>query len=170
MQNPKMKKDEISLPLSNSEKKDLVIIFILSGLGCGFIPLVPGSFASAVIALLPILFEVFTNKLLLLLLFFLTSFCCLYYGKLAETLWQAKDPKQVTLDEFSGMLLALLLLLHFNLLNIIFLFIFFRFFDVFKIYPANIAEKFPAGLGILFDDLVAGLYSAITVNALCLIV
>jgi phosphatidylglycerophosphatase A len=38
-------------------------------------------------------------------------------------------------------------------------FILFRFFDRVKPYPANKLERIPGGLGIMADDLVAGLYA-----------
>jgi phosphatidylglycerophosphatase A len=38
-------------------------------------------------------------------------------------------------------------------------FILFRFFDIVKPYPARRLEGLPGGLGIMADDLVAGLYA-----------
>ena len=38
-------------------------------------------------------------------------------------------------------------------------FLLFRVFDIWKPPPANWAERLPAGLGVMADDLVAGLYA-----------
>jgi len=42
-------------------------------------------------------------------------------------------------------------------------FILFRFFDIVKPYPARKLESLDAGLGIMADDIVAGVYAAIVV-------
>ena len=38
-------------------------------------------------------------------------------------------------------------------------FFLFRAFDMFKIYPADKFEVFPGSIGIMMDDIVAGLYT-----------
>jgi phosphatidylglycerophosphatase A len=42
-------------------------------------------------------------------------------------------------------------------------FILFRFFDIVKPYPARQMERLHGGLGIMCDDLVAGVYAAAVV-------
>ena len=42
-------------------------------------------------------------------------------------------------------------------------FILFRFFDIVKPYPARKLESLHGGLGIMLDDLIAGVYAAIVV-------
>ena len=76
------------------------------------------------------------------------------------------DPGIVVIDEVAGMLLALLwvpltpwaALIGFTA---------FRVFDIVKPFPARAAESLPGGLGIMADDLVAGLYAAVVVR-LCI--
>jgi len=36
-------------------------------------------------------------------------------------------------------------------------------FDSLKIYPANISQRLYGGLGIVIDDIIAGIYTAITI-------
>lgn len=43
-------------------------------------------------------------------------------------------------------------------------FILFRFFDIIKPYPARRAERMPGGIGVVMDDLVAGVYSLLLVR------
>jgi phosphatidylglycerophosphatase A len=38
-------------------------------------------------------------------------------------------------------------------------FLLFRVFDVVKPFPANVAQGLPGGLGVMVDDVVAGLYA-----------
>jgi phosphatidylglycerophosphatase A len=41
-------------------------------------------------------------------------------------------------------------------------FIFFRFFDIAKIFPARLCQdRLPGGYGVVFDDVVAGIYANI---------
>ena len=41
-----------------------------------------------------------------------------------------------------------------------YIFVLFRFFDITKLYPVNKAEKIPGAIGVLADDIVAGLMTA----------
>ena len=49
--------------------------------------------------------------------------------------------------------------------NLVFLgFLFFRFFDIVKFYPANVFDKMDSGIGIMFDDVISGLYAGLIVQ------
>lgn len=73
------------------------------------------------------------------------------------------DPGAVVIDEVAGQWLALLpVALDWALYPIAF--VAFRFFDIVKVWPANwMDRRLKGGLGIMADDIVAGLYAA----ALC---
>lgn len=45
--------------------------------------------------------------------------------------------------------------------NLIFIFIAFRFFDILKPYPANYFDRMKTSLGVLMDDVIAGLFAAL---------
>ncbi len=82
-----------------------------------------------------------------------------------EQLSGKKDPGKVVIDEVAGQMLALTAMpMEFeSWWTIILAFLLFRFFDIVKPYPARKLESLPAGLGIMADDLVAGVYAAIAV-------
>jgi phosphatidylglycerophosphatase A len=44
-------------------------------------------------------------------------------------------------------------------------FVLFRVFDVLKPYPADALRRIPGGVGVMLDDLVAGLYALLLVLA-----
>jgi len=45
-------------------------------------------------------------------------------------------------------------------------FVLFRFFDIVKPWPVNLADKYlPGGFGIMFDDVLAGLYAFACIQA-----
>lgn len=75
------------------------------------------------------------------------------------------DPGHVVIDEVVGQWIALI---HcrsswgFLLLA----FLFFRFFDILKPWPARRLERLPRGWGIVFDDVAAGVYALLVVQAL----
>ena len=69
-----------------------------------------------------------------------------------------EDPKQATMDEAAGMAIALLAV-PLTPLNVFLAFVLFRLFDVLKPQPARWAERLPKGVGIMADDLIAGVYA-----------
>ncbi len=69
-----------------------------------------------------------------------------------------KDPSEVVIDEVAGFLLTMALLPQ-TWLTLCAGFFLFRFFDVLKPFPINRLEKLKGGFGIVFDDLLAGLYA-----------
>jgi phosphatidylglycerophosphatase A len=53
---------------------------------------------------------------------------------------------------------------HWSTGIVILSFILFRFFDIVKPYPANRLQELDGGVGIMFDDLVAGVYGAVVIS------
>ena len=84
-----------------------------------------------------------------------------------EKLSGVKDPGKVVVDEVAGQFIALLpvpFLINDAWWAAILAFVLFRFFDIVKPYPARSLESLEAGLGIMADDIVAGVYAAILVG------
>lgn len=80
------------------------------------------------------------------------------------------DAREIVIDEFIGQSIPVLTIYNFidknNLNHFIFFtlisFILFRIFDILKPYPINkIDRDMKNGFGVILDDIVAGLYSAI---------
>lgn len=73
---------------------------------------------------------------------------------------QGTDPASVVIDEVVGQWIALLFIPFFSLKWMLVAFVLFRIFDIIKPWPVDWAEKnFAGGLGIMADDMVAGLIS-----------
>ena len=66
------------------------------------------------------------------------------------------DPSECVIDELAGQLLACALA-PFSLVGFLLAFLLFRLFDISKLWPISIFERLPGGLGIVGDDVVAGL-------------
>lgn len=111
-------------------------------------------------------------NLMLLVLLVVSSVACIALGAWAERQFQGKDPGVVVADETAGMALTLLLVplardaasaphWGFAFIVIAAAFVLFRILDIVKVQPANLIQQFPAGWGILLDDLVVAVYANI---------
>ena len=85
--------------------------------------------------------------------------------------YKKKDPKEVVVDEFAGQFIALLGVIdsdniNYILISLLLSFLLFRFFDITKIGPIKRFEKLPGGIGIIADDLAAGLFAFLTQAAI----
>tara|TARA_B000000475_G_scaffold94467_1_gene76843 strand:- start:1394 stop:1852 length:459 start_codon:yes stop_codon:yes gene_type:complete len=75
------------------------------------------------------------------------------------------DPQEVVVDEVLGQWIAIAFI-PFNFKSFLIAFILFRFFDISKIYPINKIEKIKGYLGVIGDDLFAGIITAIIILTL----
>ncbi len=76
----------------------------------------------------------------------------------AQAIFRRHDDGRITIDEVAGMLISLAWLpAQPEVVGSAFLL--FRIFDVWKPPPARAAERLPGGLGVMTDDLVAGVYA-----------
>lgn len=81
-------------------------------------------------------------------------------AKPAEQLLGEKDSSRIVIDEVCGMLIALLFL-PLDIRVVVTAFLLFRILDAFKARPASELEKLPNGIGVMADDIVAGIYTNI---------
>lgn len=137
---------------------DRLILFIATGFGSGYLPKAPGTWGSLVgvalwfglreLALLPYLGVIAA-------IFVVGTLCA---GS-AEKIIDRADPGLVVVDEIVGQLLALLAAPHHPVAALL-AFLAFRFFDILKPFPVGwLDRRIHGGLGIMLDDVVAGLYS-----------
>ena len=78
-------------------------------------------------------------------------------SRVAAEHFDREDPSQVVIDEVAGQLLTLLLL-DVHAAGILLGFLIFRVFDIVKPWPARQFEAFSHGIGVMADDLMAGVY------------
>lgn len=134
-----------------------LIILISTFFYLGYLPAVPGTFAS--IAGVILFYLVRANSLFYLL--FTLFWICLGFlvsGK-AEGYFNRKDPKYIVIDEVAGMFLSLICLPFYNPQILITAFVLFRILDTLKPYPADKFQELNGSLGIMSDDLTAALYT-----------
>ncbi|HUX61746.1 MAG TPA: phosphatidylglycerophosphatase A [Ignavibacteriaceae bacterium] len=137
-----------------------------SGFYTGYIPFASGTFGS--LAGLIIYFipgfeklEIIVPAIIIFLIY------GIYVGSKFEKEY-GKDPAECTIDEVVGMWISLLLLPK-NIYVSVFAFLVWRALDIIKPSPARQAEKLKGGLGIMMDDVIAGIYSTIFVHIILVV-
>ena len=74
-----------------------------------------------------------------------------------------RDSSIIVIDEVVGQLISMMFFMHNNFLVILSFFIF-RFFDILKPWPASyIDNKIKGGMGVMLDDVIAGIYTIFTI-------
>ena len=105
---------------------------------------------------------------ILLIVFIYSFYAVSEYIKFNEN----KDPKEVVIDEVIGQSIPIYLyeISHGSIkesqeaiLFYLYIFILFRYFDIRKPFPVNYFDKkFKNSFGVIFDDIIAGLYVVLT--------
>jgi phosphatidylglycerophosphatase A len=157
------------MPETKSEHLVTVALFRQSGIygktalalgtwfGSGLMPFASGTFGTLAAAPLVALSSVFSPLTSALFLMFMIL-VAIWASHLVHRLLQKADPSEVVIDEVAGFLLTMLWI-PLSWGTLLAGFLLFRLFDIWKPWPAGPAEKLHGGLGIVLDDLVAGLYA-----------
>ena len=160
------------MAIKESSASDYLALAIAT-CGVGYLPLMPGTFGSALaVGIFLLLARLMAGGVLLaavVVAIVAFTFAGIWAGTRTEQLSGGKDPSKVVVDEVAGQLIAVLPLAIFSgwtIKAVIVSFILFRFFDIVKPYPASKFEALQGGLGIMCDDLVAGAYAAVIVSIL----
>ena len=133
-----------------------VIKFTTSFFYLGHSPYMPGTLGS--LAGLLIYFVV-KDKLPIYTFSVLFLFALgILFSSEAEKIYKRKDAQTIVIDEACGMMLSLYLV-PYNLWIAILGFVLFRVFDIVKPPPAKAIEKFSGSFGIMFDDIIAAIYT-----------
>ena len=139
--------------------------------GVGLIRFAPGTWGTLFSVFLWLLFfeKLSSNTMAVFLAVILAIVCCHFSSKDLNN----KDQKAIVIDELAGMWVALLIcspLIESNYnkddvygyVNVFIVFLAFRFFDILKPFPISYFDKnLKNGFGIVFDDLIAGIFAGI---------
>ena len=122
----------------------------------------PGTIASLFTCIIFFYLNTYFQIEIIILIFFIVFFLSLLSIQNYLKLYGNKDHQSIVIDEFLGQYVALfsipLFELENNIINISIIFLLFRFFDISKIGLRGI-EKIPGTFGILFDDIIGGIYT-----------
>lgn len=161
------------------KRSALLARLLATGFGCGYSPVAPGTVGSLVGVVLfwasKSLERISGVRFLTLGLGWLVLSIGIWAASRAMTEWGTKDPPSVVIDEIAGQIIALVLTPQldealmrglytqaavFSLLS----FASFRLFDILKPYPIKRLEQLRAGLGIMADDVMAGVYVGVLLH------
>ena len=132
----------------------------VSVFGIGFIPVASGTFGSIAGLIIGYILNLVDYKL-----FFIIIPILFILGVITSNIYQKqtgeKDSSVIVIDEVVGQLIAMMFVMD-NLILIFISFIIFRIFDIYKPWPASYAdEKMDGGIGVMLDDVFAGMYTVI---------
>jgi len=139
--------------------KEKTSVFFASGYGLGFLP-VSGTWGS----LLPYVLYMTVHSIPVLMAIFI--FHCaisIQVSGIAAKALGKEDPSVVVIDEIVGQFIPLLIVQPTRPEIAFLAFMLFRVFDALKIPPIDLLEGLHGGMGIVLDDVMAGLYTAVCV-------
>jgi len=145
-----------------------------TALGAGYSPFAPGTMGAIVGCLALWLFEKYnlisttTTPLLFIGLIVITTILGIIATDKLEDEW-GKDPSKVVLDEVIGMWITMMFV-PLSFLNVLIGFGLFRFFDIAKPLGIRKLESLKGGVGVMADDILAGIYANIVLQIIIYII
>ncbi len=142
----------------------LIIAFASVGF-IGYSPVAPGTMGTLAGVLVYYLLSFFATPIYLLLVTAAFILACRAADS-AEVLFSQKDSPKIVIDEVVGYLISMALLPR-TLTMIVGGFLFFRILDIMKPPPANTVDRrLKGGLGVVLDDVIAGIYTNFILRAM----
>ncbi len=149
--------------------KFMIAYMLATGLFVGKIPKIPGT-AGTLVGVFPILiywmrggeYQLINQIAITLAVFFLGVWASTV---VVETLKDGKDPEYIVIDEIAGYMVSMIGFFP-SIQHLFLAFVIFRIFDILKPPPIKWFEKLPSGLGIMADDIIAGVYTWIVMFVL----
>ncbi|MCX5693672.1 MAG: phosphatidylglycerophosphatase A [Candidatus Omnitrophica bacterium] len=130
----------------------------------GYLPLIPGTFGSIAGVGLFYLLKNVTTVIYFSVIFVIIILGLFVCGRM-ERLLNKKDPGCIVIDEVAGMLISFIFIPYD--FKLIFLgFLIFRILDTLKPYPAGRLQNCHGSVGVMGDDLVAGIYTNIVLQVI----
>jgi len=162
-----MKKDLLKLKYPDPDlvkkvftKPDYLLAF---GFGSGLAPIAPGTFGTLVGVLIWYLCQPAGLIAYLSITLAVTLLGIWISDRVARDM-VVKDPGGIVIDEIAGVMIAFILIPAHPVWWLAG-FLVFRFFDIVKPWPASWCDqKLEGGLGVMLDDVVAGLYTLIVIQ------
>lgn len=138
-------------------------MFIATGCYSGYLPKAPGTWGSLVGLALFFVLQMLSLPVYLAAVAAIFLIGIFAAGE-AEKIMDNRDPGIVVIDEIVGMLITMIAVPA-TPLAMASGFILFRIFDILKPFPIRLVDqRFHGGLGIMLDDVLAGIYSLIVLH------
>ena len=145
--------------------RDNAAVFLATGFYVGNIPFAPGTIGSLIGLPLSFLLAGLPLSAAMVAAVIIIGLAVWIAGAAART-FERKDPGCIVVDEIAGMVVTLIGL-PFNLATVMTGFILFRILDILKPFPIRVLDKrLSGGLGIVADDVAAGIFANILIRIL----
>ena len=147
-------------PLQKQEPLEFLALLISTFGGSGYFPIAPATFASAILT--GILFWIGPGKpgLPELSGIILAITLIGFWSATVTEKGHGHDARIIVIDEIAGMLLTVVFV-PWDLPHLIPAFFLFRIMDIVKPPPVGKLERLPRGIGVVSDDLGAGIYALV---------
>ena len=173
-------------PIKPAGLRDYLSLFIATCV-VGYIPIAPGTWGSAVGVGLYVIWQKVAPRIFLysyahgegagavvsqqttigLVLLLIVTLVGIAAATRAAELMGRKDPGKVVIDEVAGQLITLAILpATAGWKGLLAGFLLFRAFDIWKPFPVRKLEMLPGGIGIVLDDVAAGIYAMIVLSVI----
>jgi len=133
-----------------------IIIELLSTIF--FVGYLPASGTFATLASFPVVILILKlNFVYQLIIIFVSILFSIFLSTYAEKVFNKKDNSRIVIDEFVGFLVASAGLDVYNIQILLVAFLLFRILDILKFVIINKLQNLPGGLGVMADDIFAGI-------------
>ncbi len=165
----------------NAQTSTERLALAISTCGVGLIPFAPGTFGALVGVI--IFYGLFLAcksapqyfQAVVIIASVLVTALGIWASNFGEKIFGEKDAQRIVVDEVAGQLISYILIAPLMIAQlskptivIILGFLLFRAFDIWKPYPIRHLEKLGSGLGVMADDVLAGIYAAVVLLFLAL--
>jgi len=144
---------------------DKIVLFIAQGAYSGRFPKAPGTAGTVVGVLLFLALRSAASTWYALATIAVIGIGTWAAGE-ADRILGSKDDQSIVIDEIVGFLVVLFLV-PFSWWSVAAGFVLFRFFDILKPWPIKKLQDIPGGLGVMLDDIGAGIYTNVILQIAC---
>ena len=136
----------------------------------GYFKWAPGTLSSFISLIIIIFIHSIIGKIEFIVLFICILILATILIEIYSKSIKKHDAKEIVIDEFLGIYLIIIFSYDFEIFNnelikTLLIFLFFRIFDIIKPFPANWIDKnMKNSYGIIFDDIIAGIYTIIILS------
>lgn len=151
-----------------------ISVIVASVFGAGYSPIAPGTVGAMAGCLIlwigkdSLVLSTYPNPWLFLGLIIAVTLIGIWSTNQLEKHW-GKDPSKVVVDELIGVWITMIMV-PFTWMNLLLAFGLFRFFDIAKPLGIRNMEKMSRGVGVMADDILAGIYSNLVLQIIIFII
>jgi phosphatidylglycerophosphatase A len=146
---------------------DRIAIGIATAGGAGYVPLAPGTAGALVGVGIYVLIQTLGLNLFYVPILAVLTIAGVWAATRVEFIY-GHDASRIVIDEVVGQMLALGFVLRSGpralTVGVVLGFLLFRVFDILKPFPIRRLENLPGGVGVVADDLAAGLYAHVVLR------